>query len=131
MARLYDEAQGNNLLIKGIVLDIDSLLTGHSDRGMTELISYQMHLPEVKAFLEDKTQKFDLISLEAIANYHLILPTFIIYIIVLIYQYFQSSGNMVFFILRVSEHYHSMGALAWHPTLYPYFYRQKYANLTL
>lgn len=120
MGRLYDEAQGQNMLKRGIVLDIDSLLTGHSDRGMTQLIASQFDLPEVKNFLEDKSQKFDLIFIEAIANYHLIVTD--------IYK-----APVIWFssFFGFPEHYNSMGAVAWHPTYYPYFYRQKYANLSL
>lgn len=50
-----------------------SILTGDTDKSITELISYQTDLPGVREILEDKTQKFDLIFVEAIANYHLIL----------------------------------------------------------
>ncbi|CAB3227647.1 unnamed protein product [Arctia plantaginis] len=120
MGRLYNEAQGKNMLKKGVVLDIDSLLTGDSDRGMTELISYQFDIPEVKALLEDKTQKFDLIFVEAIANYHLIVTNI-----------FKAPVIWFSSFYGFPEHYNSMGAVAWHPTFYPYFYRQKYVNLTI
>ncbi|XP_075990407.1 UDP-glucosyltransferase 2-like [Anticarsia gemmatalis] len=119
MARLLQEVQGNKTLKRGVVMDIECMFTGDSVKGMMELISYQFELGEVKKILDDKSQKFDLVFVEAIANYHLVVSNI-----------FNAPAILFSSFYGFPEHYDILGAVAWHPIFYPNFYRHKYKNLS-
>lgn len=119
MGKLFNEARGNNRFKRGIVMDVNILFNEDSAKGMMELISYQFELAEVQKLLEDKSQKFDLVFVEAIANFHLVVS-----------HIFKAPAILFSSFYGCPEHFETMGAVTWHPLYYPNYFRHKYNNLT-
>ncbi|XP_075979920.1 UDP-glucosyltransferase 2-like [Anticarsia gemmatalis] len=106
-------------LKRGVVTDLDLVLSGHTEKAMCELMSYQFDIPEVLELLKDKSQKFDLIFVEGFGNFHLIVT-----------EIFKAPAIYFSSFFGMPDHYYEMGSMTWHPLLFPHFYRQRYTNLS-
>lgn len=120
MEEMMKHAVGAQQLKRGVVMDSDSMTSIDSSKGILTLISHHFEIPEVKNLLKDKSQKFDLVFVEAIANYALIAS-----------HIFKAPAILFSSFYGFPEHFEAMGAVTWHPEFYPNFYRNKFQNLTI
>ncbi|CAB3223476.1 unnamed protein product [Arctia plantaginis] len=107
------------VLKRGAIMDMDVALHDDLLAGMLEIVIHEFNLPEVQKLLKDKSQKFDLVFLEAIGNYHLV-ASHILNAPVILFSSFCG----------YPEHLEAMGAVSIHPLYYPNFFRQKMRNLS-
>ncbi|CAH0578322.1 unnamed protein product [Chrysodeixis includens] len=120
ISEMMKQAAGLNQFKRGVVIDADAMISMDSAEGILQLVSFQFEFPEVKKLLEDKTQKFDLVFVEGISNYALIVS-----------HIFKAPAILFSSFYGFPEHLETMGAVSWHPIYYPNFYRNKYHNLTI
>ncbi|XP_075979930.1 UDP-glucosyltransferase 2-like [Anticarsia gemmatalis] len=104
---------------RGVVSDLDLVLSGQTEKAMSELVTYQFDIPEVDQLLKDKSQKFDLILVEGFGDFHLIVT-----------EIFKAPAIYISSFYGLPQHYFEMGSMTWHPLLFPHFYRQRYTNLS-
>ncbi|CAB3254069.1 unnamed protein product [Arctia plantaginis] len=108
-----------SVLKRGAIMDMDVALHDDLLAGMLDIVIHEFNLPEVQKLLKDKSQKFDLVFLEAIGNYHLV-ASHILNAPVILFSSFCG----------YPEHLEAMGAVSIHPLYYPNFFRQKMRNLS-
>lgn len=104
---------------RGIVADVDTV-TAQNYMGMIKMISDQFDLPQVRRFIEQSRDSFDLLITEAFFDYPLVFS----YLFDNIPVIQISSGH------GVAENFETMGAVSRHPIYYPNLWRSKISNLS-
>ncbi|KAL0810832.1 hypothetical protein ABMA28_010142 [Loxostege sticticalis] len=108
---------GANLMKRGVVLGPEVLIGDQSTKTMLDLFIDILEYPEVKKLTTDNTQHFDLIILEA---YTLIIT-----------EIFKAPTIWISSLHAYAESYEVMGAVARHPMLYPFVFRENFADLSV
>ncbi|RVE45575.1 hypothetical protein evm_009772 [Chilo suppressalis] len=105
---------------RGVIIEAETVLRFDVYKCMLELYMDALHSESVEKLIQDKSQRFDLILLERLLNYHLIFT-----------EIFKAPAILVSSFHGVPESYEIMGAVARHPIFYPTIMRENFGNLSL
>lgn len=106
-----------HLYQRGVVIGVEINLDPESYIPLIDLFVDIVEHPEVRKIVTDKSQHFDVIIGEAFLNYHLIFS-----------KIFNAPTILVSSFHGVPEYYEAVGAVAYHPTLYPSLFRDEFDN---
>ncbi|KAM3957832.1 UDP-glycosyltransferase UGT4-like [Aphomia sociella] len=109
----------NNFKVRGVIMETDPVKLSESYRSIAEVIIQQFQFPQIKTILEDDSQHFDLVVVEAFLEYQLIFG-----------HLFKAPVILLSSFHGFLESYEMMGAVARHPLYYPHFHRTRYSNLS-
>jgi hypothetical protein len=103
---------------RGVITDVNDLLDRDMYREFLKVFANSFELPEVRALVNDKQQKFDLVVVEAFFEYQLIFS-----------EIFKAPTIMIASFMGFPEHYEMLGAVGRHPKYYPHLHRMYHSNL--
>ncbi|CAH0403383.1 unnamed protein product [Chilo suppressalis] len=106
--------------IQNVLYQAETIIAVDIYKMFLELYIEEMKHPDVEKLIQDKSQKFDLIIIEGVLNYHLIFT-----------EIFNAPVILMTSFNGLTENFEIVGAVAHHPIFYPLIMRKKFSNLTL
>lgn len=105
---------------RGVIMDLITITNLVKTNPLIKLGQDLLSYPEVKGLIADKSQKFDLVLVEAL-SYSVLMFSKIYNAPAILFSSFYGTPDNLF----------TVGAVSRHPILHPNFYRNKYRDLSI